>query len=252
MKKFNEKCIKSCVALAAAALLSTPAAAYTPGSSIPLAAPSPTVAGTGLAGAYWNANVYSNAAADSVFATTPTGTFLSPTQDYGGHSSVNDSYYTVKTYLEGFGATNLVGDFTANLETATYRFTGYINITSDLDVQAGNGTIDVNFAVASDDGMRLNIGGTTVTQYDSPRAMGWSVGSASFASAGLYAIELVYWENYGGTGLDFQWQTGSNGYRDVATANLYPSLPAAVPEPASLTLIGAAVAGILGARRRRV
>lgn len=227
MNPTKQKRLIASLACTAGILAASPAFAYSPGIPIPLSAKvadSPSGAGTGLAGAYWNANVNSNGQADSLFATTASGTFLSPTQDYGSHGWVNDSYYTVQNYLQGGGASHLAGDFTANLDTATYRFTGYINITSDLDLLPG-GSIDVNFAVGSDDGMRLIIGGQTVTEANYARAFAWSSGMASFAAPGLYAIELVYWENYGGTGLDFQWQTNGNAYADVATGNLYPSLP---------------------------
>jgi hypothetical protein len=217
-----------------------------------LVSASPATAGTGLNGAYYDTNVYSNGAADAVFASTSTtGTFLAKTINYGGGSSVGDGM-SVASFL-GSNASNLVGTFTSNLETSLYRFTGYINITSAMDLTPG-GTIDLNFMVGSDDGMRLKIGGTTVAEYDSARSFSFTAGTASFSAAGLYAIDLVYWENYGNTGVDFLWQTGLTGgsYQDVATSALYTTLPASskVPEPATLALTGLGVAALLARRRK--
>ena len=217
-----------------------------------LAGSSPVIAGTGLNGAYYDTNVGSNSAADSVFSSSiATGMFRATTINYGAGTSVPDTgtNVSVATYL-GSNASNLVGNFSSTLETALYHFTGFINITSAMDITPG-GTIDVKFRVGSDDGMRLNIGGTTVAEANYARAYGTTDGTASFQSAGLYAIDLVYWENYGNTGVDLQWQTGSSGtFQDVATASLYTAVPASskVPEPATLALVGL---GLLAASRAR-
>lgn len=217
-----------------------------------LAGTSPTVAGNGLNGAYWNTSgsMSNNAAADAASVTSATATFLAKLVDYGNGSSVPDS--TPLSSFLGNNAANLSGASTNTLDTSVYRFTGFLNITQAMDTQAGNGTIDVNFRVGSDDGMRLRIGGVDVATFDAPRAYAYSNGTASFASAGLYAVDLLFWENYGNTGVDLQWQTGSSSaFQDVSTASLYTAVPAGhVPEPATLALVGLGFLAARSARRR--
>ncbi len=215
-----------------------------------LAGTSPTVAGTGLNGAYWNTNssMSNNAAADLASSASPTATFLAKVVDYGNGGSVLDT--TLLSAFLGSNAANLSAAGGNTIDTSIFRFAGFINVTQAMDTTAGNNTIDVNFRVGSDDGMRLRIGGVDVTAYDAPRGYGYSAATASFAGAGLYAVDLLFWENGGYTGVDLQWQTGSStAFQDVATSSLYSALPASkVPEPATLALVGL---GFLAARRVR-
>lgn len=247
--------------LTATALLAAPAGAATIAASS-LVAPSPSIAGTGLNGTFWNTNssMSNNAAADLVTLKTPTATFLATTVDYTSTHTVSGSSVGDGTTLANFlgkNASYLSGAGNTTLDTSVYLFSGYLNVTAALDTTAGNSTIDIAFRVGSDDGMRLNIGGTTVTAYDAPRAYGYSSGSASFATAGLYPIALLFWENYGNTGVDLAWKvSGNTAWQDVQTADLYTSVPAVmpsaghVPEPDSLALICLGAVAAVGGRRR--
>jgi hypothetical protein len=251
------------VALGSAFLFAAPAGAATISASS-LVAASPSIAGTGLNGAYWNTStsMTNNAMADAVTLNTPTASFLSTTVDYTNTytvsgSSVLDSI-TLANFL-GKNASGLSGASNNTLETSVYLFSGYLDVTAAMDTIAGNNTIDIAFRVGSDDGMRLNIGGTTVTAYDAPRAYGYSTGTASFAKAGLYPIALLFWENYGNTGVDLAWQVaGNSAWQDVLTADLYASVPAIVsadghvPEPGSLALICLGALAAVGSRRRHI
>lgn len=208
----------------------------------------PSVAGTGLNGAYYNTNagLANNAAADSFISSVgiPTATFHSTQPKYtaAAGNSIADSS-ALNSFLGADGA-SLSSSGSNTLETSIFRFTGFLRIAPEMDTSAG-GPIDVKFRVYSDDGMRLNIGGVTIDEYAAPRAWGYSDGIASFAAAGLYAIDLLYWENHGNTGVNMQWQTGADtAWATVATADLYSSR---VPEPASFALIAI---GLLGMRRR--
>lgn len=245
-------------ALCAAALVAAPAGAANI-SAASLAGASPALAGTGLNGAFWNtaSSMANNAAADAVTKKAATATFLATTVDYTNTRTVNGTSVPDTTTLANFlgnNAKNLSGAGNSTLDTSVYLFSGYINITQAMDGTPGNGSIDISFRVGSDDGMRLNIGGSTVTAYDAPRAYGYSTGTASFAGAGLYPIALLFWENGGNTGVDLAWQVaGNSAYQDVSTSNLYVSVPAAghVSEPASLFLAGLGLMAAVGQRKRR-
>ncbi|MDD5298847.1 MAG: PEP-CTERM sorting domain-containing protein [Rhodocyclaceae bacterium] len=243
-------------ACCAAVLMAGPASAVTISESS-LAAGSPAITGTGLNGAYWNTNtsMANNAAADNVTKGNSSATFLATTVDYTNTHTVTGTSVPDTNTLASFLGTNASGLSGANnntLDTSVYLFTGWINVTTGMDTVPG-GNIDVNFRVGSDDGMRLNIGGATVTQYDAPRPYGYSTGTASFTQAGLYPVSLLFWENGGNTGVDLAWQVGaSTTWQDIPTADLYASVPTGhVPEPGSAALIGLGMLAVAGGRGRR-
>ncbi len=250
MKKFLLSTVLCCSALSAAA-------ATIPVST--LAGASPSVAGTGLNGTFWNtsSSMANNAAADAVTQKAATATFLATTVDYTNTRTVNGTSVPDTTTLANFlggNAKNLSGAGNTTLDTSVYLFSGFLNVTQALDTTPATGSLDISFRVGSDDGMSLTIGGATVAAYDAPRAYGYSTGTASFARAGLYPIALLFWENGGYTGVDMAWQVaGNSAHQDVSTANLYVSVPAAghVSEPTSLFLAGLGLLATVGRRTRR-
>lgn len=101
--------------------------------------------------------------------------------------------------LEDFlGATDSLslrgGDKKAELTTMAFHFRGYIDLTVGDHV----------FDVGSDDGFRLKIDGQIVSQYDGNRPYAQNQGTFTAAKAGLYPIDLVYWENGGAARLTVQ------------------------------------------------
>ena len=115
------------------------------------------------------------------------------------------------------------------------------------------------FGVNSDDGFSLNINGTVI-QNPTQRPAADTLGAITFASAGNYPLDLIYFQNlgqaslelyaspgsytaYGASGSNFQLIGGSGtGALQVASAT-------GVPEPASIGVLTAA--GVLLLRRRR-
>ncbi|RYE92757.1 MAG: hypothetical protein EOO75_05940, partial [Myxococcales bacterium] len=71
------------------------------------------------------------------------------------------------------------------------RYTGLINIRT-----AGLKT----FAIGSDDGYQLRIGGVTISEFQNNRSTALDTRRATFAEAGVYPFQLIYWEQ-GGTAL---------------------------------------------------
>jgi PKD repeat protein len=89
-------------------------------------------------------------------------------------------------------------------DTFYARFTGYILIPE---------TGTYRFYVSSDDGFRLKIDGKTVVEYQNPRGYSASWKDKHF-SAGVYPIELSYFEWTGNAGLKLEW-TPPGGTRQV-------------------------------------
>ncbi len=251
--------------LACLFMASQPAHAVTISASQDLGAV-PANPGTGLLGNYYkfssSSNIGSLSQANILISSSggPTATFTSNNicfPDCAG-TSANDSTTTMAQFLNGHAS-----DFsytTANPPTAidhsAITLTGYISITR---------TGTYNFNLGSDDGSALSIGGTSVINNDSDHGFSVNSGAATFTQTGLYAISIQYFEDGGGTGLEFYGsgptgdcvigRTGSNcgTSGSVGTGLLYSSLPAgAVPEPASILIFAAGLGGLAWARRRAV
>lgn len=126
-----------------------------------------------------------------IAANTPNGTFTATSLDYpNGAPNVQTST---------IGA--LLGTDAATLNPPALSAT-----TANQFVLQFEGAIDVaaagtySFSVGSDDGFRLQIDGSTVTQFLGIRGFGTSTGSVTLG-AGRHDFRLVYFENAGQEGL---------------------------------------------------
>ncbi len=246
-------------------LASVPAEAVTISSSQDLSSV-PLSAGTGLLGSYYkfssSNNIGSLSNANQPISTSggPTATFTSTTVCFPNcaDTAIDDSS-SLATLLNGHAsnfAYTTPGNTVTAVDHSAITLTGYIAIT-----QVGT----YNFAIGSDDGSSLTIGGQNVINNDNDHGYQVNGGQATFSQTGLYAITLEYFEDSGSTGFEFFGNapdgtciagrsgsscatTGSN-----ASSVLYSTLPttAAVPEPGSIVLFGASLCGLaLFARRR--
>ena len=221
--------------------------------------------GTGLKGEYYNiragSRITTNSQADFIISyTDPTATFVAKLIDYpnGGDNTMGDTK-TLAEFLGG-NATGLSGSGSTTLDYSLFHFFGYINILDSFDVTVGNSTIDVKFALGSDDGSRLMIGGKTVVNNEGDHGFVFKNGTASFVEAGVYPIDLIFYENGGSTGIELFSSipggpnsgapAGMGTYGIVPTSVLHQVIPA--PEPSTMALLGMGFLGVgIAARRRK-
>ncbi len=251
----------SLILLACLVLASLPAGAVTISASQDLGAV-PSTSGSGLLGSYYkfssSNNIGTLANANQLISSSggPTATFTTTEvcfPDCAGTSLSDSSTMTqlLNGHTNSFSYTS--ASQPTSIDHSAIVLTGYIAIT-----QTGT----YNFNLGSDDGSSLTIGGTSVINNDNDHAFQFDSGQATFTQTGLYAISIMYFEDSGSTALDF-YGSGPSGTcifgrgsscasGSERTTLFYGSLPAtATPEPASLTIFGAGLAGLAALRRRR-
>ncbi len=178
---------------------------------------------------------FSHGAADATF-TVPspvngacTGIFAGDTLCFdSGVSGGTSGAYTLGGFLGSGGATILTGTSTAlssALDNTVFEFTGTVTVTNGESFQAGH-----------DDGLQLMIGSDLVI--NAPGGTSFTTTPATYTGpSGNFSFDLVYGECCGapaalGVALPFQSVVG-------------------VPEPLTLSLFGAGLAGAVAMRRRR-
>ena len=177
----------------------------------------PTAPGTGLLGALWEAHgtIDSNSIAATYLTNhpAPDATFSSTFMDYfNGNWGANDGTRNLSEFLNADAGSLSKPIYFDTVGGDIFRFTGYLNITRVMDADTTTPVIDVPFAIASDDGYWLKIGGTTVMSWDLPRGFNTDnpdQTTVQFAAPGLYPVEFVFWDHNGGIG--FEWEATRNG-----------------------------------------
>lgn len=217
----------------------------------------------GLTGQYFNLGPFGSTAAAraAAAASVPTGSFVSTLVDYPrGPANDISSGFSVNTLLAPDGPVTGGGNA---ITTSVFVFSGFIEILPAFDTTPATPTIDVNFSIGSDDGARLQIGGITVFDFSPPRPfffgddMGNLFNTASFAAPGVYPIEVVYYENFGFTGIELVSSIpgpSAGPGTPAATPFLVPTgvlFQQVIPEPSSLLLFGVGLAALVGFGRRR-
>lgn len=177
--------------------------------------------------------------ADAIIASSaPTATFRSTSVDYpNGPEAI--LFLPTPGELLGIDAASLnpPGAAATDASPMVMRFMGVINVTEDLDIDPNNSTIDVRFALGSDDGSRLRIGGQTLISIDGIGAFfnfpAEQIEVANFEAPGLYPVEIVWYDHFGGIGI--AWYSsisgGPNSGAPAGTAGIVPATVLGVLEP---------------------
>lgn len=204
----------------------------------------PNAVGTGLRGFYYADptgfdTLRSLVDADAFIAQNqPTATFLSTEILYprpGGNSDTTGD-------LLGDDASTLdPGSVSSTKSASVWRFRGAIAISRRLDVDPTTREIDVDFALGSDDSSRLTIGGTDILRVPGDELADERGvyeandfrATASFEQPGLYPVDIVWWDYFGG--IFIRWYGSilggtEDGVPDglagiVPTSVLFPSVP---------------------------
>jgi Right handed beta helix region len=173
------------------------------------------------------------ALADAIIASSsPAATFTSRLVDYPKGPERISFLPKLGALLSADAATLEPPDAAAiGASPMVVRFQGVIRITEDLDIDPSNGTIDVRFALGSDDGSRLRIGGQTLISINGIGVFFTfppeQIEVANFEAPGLYPVEIVWYDHFGGIGIE--WYSSIPGGPDSgAPAGTVGIVPTAV------------------------
>jgi hypothetical protein len=192
----------------------------------------------GLAGQFWDVDSVTHInQARTIASTAEIARFIASGVDYpaGGATYIADTT-SLATFLGGDAAT-LTGADNTTLEGSVFRFSGWIYL--DAGVHA--------FSVGSDDGFELTVAGQS-SRYENQRGFATTTFSGTF-DGGWNAIELLYFENFGNSGLELRLDgdivTAADTRTAFAAVSAVPILPAA---PLLFAALG--VLALLGRRTR--
>lgn len=219
--------------------------------------PVPNDPGNGLCGFYWDAGPYDNNLDALAFsdANPAASEFVSTYVDYanGPIDTVDDS--TLLSNFLGVDAGSLTGGAGSNnLDTSLFRFQGGIAIRQEYDLDLAAPGITIRFELGSDDGSGMRVADINVIDNGGDHGYGFQGNFATFEDPGLYPVDLVYYENFGVTGIEWYSSiTGGpdSGHPDGASVGIVPtsSLYCPVPEPTTIAALG--LGGLAFLRRRR-
>ena len=133
-----------------------------------------------------------------------------------------------------------------------------------VDVRVQNAGEVWTFHIPSDDGSAVDIQGTRVLNNDGIHGFGGPSTTVAFTTPGLYAIDILFFESQPTDwGLEFRGGLGNATPATALTDRLYTlvdyaapgddrldSIQGKVPEPGTLTLLGAALLSVFGLQCR--
>jgi len=124
-------------------------------------------------------------------------------------------------------------------DTFVAEFTGFINIPQ---------SILTRYDVFSDDGFSLEIGDKLISYFDGLRPAGYGTAElVQYDSSGFYPLRLLMFENNGGASVEL----GHSSLYMLEPGSLFSYNPSVVPEPATVSLLGVGLLGLVTRMVRR-
>ena len=169
-------------------------------------------------------------ALDLVAGRSPDAAFAVTALDYpAGDDDTADSGTTSLSAFLGPDAASLTGtDLT--LQDSVFVFTGQILLSEG----------EQTFAIGSDDGFRLTIGGSVIAEFNDSRGFGQTSVTVD-AGVGLASFMLVFYDDNGDGGIEF---LVDGSIAEAVGADV-------IPLPGAAVLLASGLVGAAAVRRRR-
>lgn len=156
-----------------------------------------------------------------------------------------DHFYTQESVID-FSQNGYTGNVSGYLDTPIDVANNLwaVQFTADLNVATAS---DYDLFVFTDDGFDLRIDGSSVMSFNANRAPRTS-SETIYLSEGLHSFELIHWENYGVEAVEWSWKPTHSSQPPTLVSDFEPS---AIPEPKTMILFGAGIAGLAAVGRKK-